>query len=173
MKRVMITAMIAGVALLASSANALTLVETTEQDGLDIVVHIGVLSTPADLSSGYAVNLDFDIGVGSVLAVTPGFDDGYDIASAPFCNNGVPQCLGANGAQVFSAAVVIPDSISDFVISGLSIGDTVNFSLLASNVPGGTTLPEDWSFTVVPEPTTAGMLGLGLLGLAAGGRRRS
>jgi hypothetical protein len=74
---------------------------------------------------------------------------------------------------VFSPDALIPDSISDFVISGLSIGDTVNFSLLASNVPEGTTLPENWSFTVVPEPTTAGMLGLGLLGLAAGGRRRS
>jgi hypothetical protein len=102
-----------------------------------------------------------------------GFDDGFDIASTPFCNNGVPQCLGANGAQVFSAAVLIPDSISDFVISGLGIGDTVNFSLLASNVPEGTNIPENWSFTVVPEPTTAGMLGLGLLGLAAAGRRRS
>jgi hypothetical protein len=120
------------------------------------------------------VNLDFSMGTGTVLNVTPGFDDGFDIASTPFCNNGrvPPQCLGANGAQVFSADALIPDSISDFVISGLAIGDTVNFSLLASNVPDGTTVPEDWSFTVVPEPTTAGMLGLGLLGLAAAGRRR-
>jgi hypothetical protein len=38
---------------------------------------------------------------------------------------------------------------------------------------GGGAVPNGTSFTIVPEPTTAAMLGLGLFGLAVAGRRRA
>ena len=106
-------------------------------------------------------NLNWTVGSGE-SAVNAGvytvFDQTFGTGSAPFGNNfnGVDESTvtatalftaGAPGAAAFDFA----GDTNFFGISGVSSGVTV---------------------TIIPEPTTAALMGLGLFGLAMAGRRR-
>jgi hypothetical protein len=88
--------------------------------------------------------------------------------------------FGVNGASVGSGDVHF--SITFEAIAGLALPElrTLTFGEIASQGEvavgtGGSLLPytsDSYSFTVVPEPGTALLMGLGLAGLAGSSRRR-
>jgi hypothetical protein len=87
-----------------------------------------------------------------------------------------PDFLEAIAAADFSFSGVAPayPAVINVVtlIAGGPAGVTINWadSLSFFGILGAQPAV---SFTIVPEPTTAALLGLGLLGLVVGGRRRS
>ena len=170
MKRTILIGLIASVALVvAGAAQAATISASSvaTADGAQVTL---TMAGGGTTSSGFAVLLNYSAGTGSVDSVTPGSAPGFDISQAGFCNNSAMQCQGSNGAQVFTPAAAIPDSTSVFTITGLTAGTQIDFTV--SGLDGAVNVPGAFSVTVVPEPTTAALMGLGLMGLALGGRRR-
>jgi len=181
MKRTLIA--VAAIIGLASAANAASVTVTADQASYNPGDTI-TLTVVADASTGEASTQVFgDLllsGAGSVLggAVVPG-------GLASF-GGGLPWVLGTNPCSpTVCTAMNQIGGVSPFPVTNTPLNiavitytagnaglvnvawDASTFDFFGISVPSGT------SFTIVPEPTTAAMLGLGLLGLAVSGRRRA
>lgn len=126
------------------------------------------LSTETGSDCGYDVCLD-PIALGDLSEPVPGLADGWEKATT------MPG--GWTSPCVFGACTSLGTAY--FVLSG--IGGT--FAIGAVGQPFGTVIGDGvfnditglsilGTFTVVPEPMTASLLGLALVGLAAARRRR-
>lgn len=108
-------------------------------------------------------------GGGAIFALTGNLarGDGFaEVFDQIIDSGGTPRSV--DNLQV-STATLIADAAGVVNVDWAS-GPGINLDFFGlTNGPGapGTT------FTIVPEPTTAALLGLGLLGLMLGGRRRS
>ena len=118
--------------------------------------------------SGGAVALN-PIATGDIALVTPNLANGWE--------KGTTIAGGGSSPCVFGACTSL--GTAAFVLSGTSGVIAVG----AVGAPGGTVIGDGTfvdiapisnlgTFTVIPEPTTASLLGLGLLGLTVAGRRR-
>jgi hypothetical protein len=96
----------------------------------------------------------FDLMIGSMVAA-----DHYEIAPFPGLQAALDNMQGVGAAN-------LSDSGSPFGPADFSGALQFDFSL----APGGS---QGFGVTLIPEPTTAIQLALGLLGLALAGRRRS
>jgi hypothetical protein len=109
------------------------------------------------------------IATGDIGLVTPTQADGWEKATTLGGGGSSPCVFGActslgtasfvlsgNGGSISIGAVGVP--------FGTVIGDGTFQDITASSSLG--------TFTMIPEPTTASLLGLGLLGLTVAGRRR-
>jgi hypothetical protein len=98
---------------------------------------------------------------------------------AVLCNDGFAYAFSQTGGPVvnFTGTSVITLTATAAGVSQVTWGGTLlDFFGIYSYSSGGLSIPTGASFTinpVIPEPTTAGLVGLGLLGLALGGRRRA
>ena len=119
------------------------------------------------------------------------FDDGGALASYVSSSQtqggtftgAIPWTLGAlNSGPGFAVAINQIIGLNPLPASTDASG-TIQLLASAPGVVGasidagtadyfGAAVPAGISFTIVPEPTTAGLLGLGLLSLAVAGRRR-
>ena len=89
------------------------------------------------------------------------------LVAGPLTNNmtaGVPFHTG--GSSLTAVFTVVAPNVPAYTVVNVSLS-AVGVGFLG--VSGAQTLG---SYTVVPEPTTAALMGLGLLGLALSGRRR-
>ena len=106
------------------------------------------------------------IGTNWITGTTPQIDGESTAFDQLNFNSGVGDAL-APGGSVFSTLTLL--AAVDGVVNVTWRNDLLFFGLDPAQAAGT-------SFTIVapvPEPTTAVMLGLGLFGLALGGRRRS
>jgi hypothetical protein len=117
-------------------------------------------------AGGVALN---PIATGDIGLVTPQQADGWEKATT--------LGGGATSPCVFGACTSL--GTASFVLSG----NSGVISVGAVGLPFGTVIGDGafqditllsnlGSFTIIPEPTTASLLGLGLLGLTVAGRRR-
>jgi len=130
----------------------------------------GSTETPAALMQGYASFAP--IATGDIALVPPYLANGWEKANTTPVT---APCVYGPGGSCTSMGTAA------FVLTGLPGLIAVEPGL---GVPGGTTITDNnfndivglsnlGTFTIVPEPTTASLLGLGLLGLTVAGRRRS
>jgi hypothetical protein len=120
--------------------------------------------------SGGAVALN-PIATGDIGLVTPGLANGWEKGTT-IAGGGTTPCVFGSCTSLGTAWFLFLTSASGETIAIGGVGQ-----------PGGTVVGDGtfvdiagWSnlgsFTIVPEPTTASLLGLGLLGLTASHRRR-
>jgi len=125
-------------------------------------------------------------GIGPVVVGTQTAYSGAFSAPALTCNTSrclmFSQSSGLNGPQPGNGVSTLLGSQNYTILPGTLVGtvltwrwqttpstqqvDFFNFNNAVAPVPA-------LSITVIPEPTTAALLGLGLLGLAVAGRRRA
>jgi hypothetical protein len=114
------------------------------------------------------------IATGDIALVTPNLANGWE--------KGTTIAGGASSPCVFGACTSL--GTASFTLTGQ--GGVIGFA--PSGIPGGTVVNyppaciqvypwscQNWNevtFTVIPEPATAGLIGLGLLALASIGRNR-
>lgn len=126
----------------------------------------GTVSGTADVSCGGGA------GGGCTNTLAPGF-----LFLLPFNNPPAPGSTGVSGSWAGSGFA--PGPGGSVTIGTLEItvaaGDVVNpfFTINDGLAGGGASIPADLNgITIVPEPATAGMMVLGLLGLGFAGRRK-
>jgi hypothetical protein len=190
----MAVALIAGFASVANAASVTMTAgsNTVDQgDSITLTTTVSVTSAESDNAIFAAIQLTgptgLPAGVTSIAASNSqtGLPGWATSVPALTCTTAFCQVF----SQIDSTAPNTPAAdVTNFVISTLvfnvnatvPIGTVINFNWRTSptsqdldffNVQGGTSTGV--SVTVVPEPTTAAMLGLGLFGLALAGRRRS
>jgi len=117
------------------------------------------------------------VATGDIGLVTPYLADGWEKAAT----GGVgltyewfgPPCVFGACTSMGTAAFVLSGQSGVIAIGGVGLpGGTVVGDGTFVNIAGNPALVSLGAFTIIPEPTTASLLGLGLLGLAAAGRRR-
>jgi hypothetical protein len=190
----MAVALIAGFASVANAAS-LTMTagsNTVLQGGsITLTTTVSVLSTESDNAIFGAIQLSGASGVPA----------GVTSVAASNTQNGLPGWATSVPALTCTTAFCQVFSQIDSTAPNTPAADVTNFVIstvifnVANTVPIGTVINFNWrtapttqrldffgitgltstgvSVTVVPEPTTAAMLGLGLFGLALAGRRRS
>jgi hypothetical protein len=121
--------------------------------------------------SGGAVALNPVTPPGFVL-VTPTQADGWEKGTILAGGATVP-CVAGDCTSLGTAAFVLSGSAGTISIGavGLPFGTVIGDGTFM-DIAGNPALVSLGTFPIIPEPTTASLLGLGLLGLAAAGRRR-
>ena len=169
----------------ASNASSLSVVsnKTTYSPGETITLNVSGDSAGASSAYGIFGRLAYT-GSGTVVGNTQtqkavgtawttggltngvGFSDSFN-QIAPLNGIGGSTATSLPTKNPFSTITLIAGSVGTVNVAwnvATGSGFELNFFGL-TNAPGTT-------FTIVPEPTTAALLGLGLLGLTLGGRRR-
>jgi len=150
--------------------SSVTLVDPAIVWGAEVASFDGGTETGVAAWSDGAVALN-PIATGDITLVTPNHADGWekgttiaDGASEP-CVFGACTSLGTASFTLSGQSGVI-----DFAPEGIPFGTVVGYS-----PPGICLDPPCWNenpFTVIPEPATASLLGLGLLALSLASRHR-
>jgi hypothetical protein len=129
----------------------------------------GSTETPFAAWSGGTVALN-PIATGDIALVTPNMANGWEKGTT-IAGGGSSPCVFGACTSLGTASFVLSGMAGTIMVGGVGqpggtvIGDG-NFQDIAGSSNLGT-------FLVIPEPTTASLLGLGLLGLTAVGRRRN
>jgi hypothetical protein len=181
MKRTLIA--VAAIIGLATAANAASVTVTSDQAsynlGETITLTVNVSTLPAEASTQVFGDLILS-GTGSVSGGVSTQAPLQSFGGAIVWVTGLSPCTPAictamNQIGGLSPFPVTNTPLNIAIITYTAAGaGTVNvnwdpstFDFFLAPLPAGT------SFTIVPEPTTAALLGLGLLGLAVSGRRRA
>lgn len=155
----------------AASALSVNTVQSYYDVGPTVIVVIEILGE-GDVTDpgGYALVFDYSLSFPNATAhTTAGPDPNAQFGQAAACNLGAQNCIGANGG-VFGT-FVISDSINTFTLSGLPPSYVVNWTTEnSSGLSAAPSLPSG-SITVMPEPASGTLLGLGLTALAVARRR--
>jgi len=129
----------------------------------------------ASTETGYAIwgagNLA-NIGTGDIALVTPQMANGWEkgTLAAP----GTVPCVFGECTSMGTAVFVLSGTSGVISIGGVgAAGGTVVGDGTFVDIAGDPAQVTLGTFTVIPEPTTASLLGLGLLGLTIAGRRRN
>lgn len=125
----------------------------------------GALTYSAALTNDGGPGSQNLIGTGWIAGTLPAIDGSRTMFDQLNFNGGVADNLP--GGNPFATATLIAEAAGVVSVTWRE-SDLVWFDLVPSSAVGTT-----FTILAVPEPTTAAMLGLGLLGLALGGRRRS
>ncbi|MEM7410600.1 MAG: PEP-CTERM sorting domain-containing protein [Myxococcota bacterium] len=182
--------LIAVVAVLgfAVSANAASIAISTDKasyiTGETITVTVDLAIADGESASGAIVTLGFGSGdtgtvsgesvdTGAAQITSFGGSAGWTVAALQGQCDAPGLCrLVDQIAPNPTGAAVGPAYASSVVLTFLAgNAGTIDFTTAVNNFFGAANA--NASVTIVPEPTTAALLGLGLFGLALGGRRRS
>jgi len=118
--------------------------------------------------SGGAVALN-PIATGDIALVTPNLANGWEKGTT-IAGGGSSPCVFGACTSLGTAAFVLSGNSGVVAIGAVGMpGGTVIGDATFVDIAGSSNLG---TFTIVPEPTTASLLGLGLLGLTVAGRRR-
>lgn len=98
--------------------------------------------------------------IAGTLVTGAGFSESFNQIDGTFLGN---TCCAANPLSTVTLLANAPGTVN------LSWFDNLSFF----DIAGAQSANASFTIAGVPEPTTAAMLGLGLIGLAFGGRRRS
>jgi hypothetical protein len=192
MKRTLVLAfaLVVGLAQLASAATVVvTASDTTPSPGQTITLELRGTVAPADGTDTSLFGAIVYPSTAFIAAPTPGTQTAFTPMWAPgplTCNTSrcvmFSQTAGLNGPQSGNATNQLITTQNFTILASTPIGTVLEWRWQTS--PSTQTV-DFWNFqnaqapvpalsvTVVPEPTTAAMLGLGMLGLALAGRRRS
>src|SRR5215470_6897147 len=153
----------------AGSVITLTAVVTSGGGETDKSV-LGIVQAPgaanATLAAGSQVNLS------TVGVAAPGWSSGALTCTTAFCT--AFSQINPNGPQAAGVTGLVIGTMSATINGALAPGSVVTFNWRSTP----TTQRVDWygltsgvgtSVTIIPEPTTAAMIGLGLFGLAFAG----
>jgi len=107
---------------------------------------------------------------GAIFAITGTLSqgDGFaEVINQIIDGGGTPRTV--DNLQI-STATLVADAVGTVVVTW---SNAFGFEMDFFGLTTGTNPGPQATFTIIPEPTTAALLGLGLLGLVLGGRRRS
>jgi hypothetical protein len=186
MRTLKTSAMLAALLLVAGSASASVILTLTGGGAANTTITVGLSFNPDPYAPGVAI-IGFDLNFGGTAgATTQGFLGalaglGTDVSTTGTGTHGDWGCFSANcGPTTGSAAAFFTQDITGWdgnIAISFANSDT---SFCETNAGPGNSCGPDTGLQVInnttplpiPEPTTAALLGLGLVGLVFGGRRR-
>jgi hypothetical protein len=191
MKRTLKTLMVlAAFAGFASAANAASVVvsagDGTYNQGEIITLTVTVTADAGDIDTSVFGVIQYQAAVVTPVALSQSQSALPNTASGPWSLGVLPACTTVNcrafsqtnpGGGALTGPVNVVIATLQFTAIG-PIGAVGTFGWQSAPVSQrldffGVTSAQGTSITIVPEPTTAAMLGLGLFGLALAGRRRA
>jgi hypothetical protein len=174
------TATLAGVLALALGAQAATLSISADQETYAVSDTITLTITGSSTAAETAVVLTGSLDIGGTGSATF-----LDTVQSPLMYG---TMAWAPGGSLGVNPILAFDAISPYGTYAVSAGPLT--SVMTFHATSSGTVDFDWaggdfvqyfdvtgaalgtSITIIPEPTTAGLMGLGLVGLAISGRRR-